>query len=176
MKILKVVLALTLAALMLCSCTVGLDKLEYDRTTNEYTNGKTGIKYTDAPSRYEAVAVGEMYAKWKNSATTIVFHEMEGVDPEKWMTEPGKVLFYAEGVVLPEVDEMGINEILVCVEQEVAIALVSIKNEEHISAIIDIWKNAEAVTYPALSPMRNFKVKMESPDYPWMYYNIDYIE
>ena len=47
MKILKVVLALTLAALMLCSCTVGLDKLEYDRTTNEYINGKTGIKYTN---------------------------------------------------------------------------------------------------------------------------------
>ena len=176
MKILKVVLTLALAVLMLSSCTAGLDKLEYDKTTNEYINGKTGIKYTDAPSRYEAVTVGEMYAKWKNPMTTVVFHEMEGVDPEKWMTEPGKVLFYAEGEKLPEPDEMGINKILVCVEQEVAIALVSIQNEEHISTIIDTWKNAEAVTYPALSPMRNFKVKMVSPDYPWMYYSINYIE
>ena len=176
MKIFKVALALILAALMLSSCTVGLDKLEYDKTTNEYINGKSGIKYTDAPSRYEAVAVGEMYAKWKNSATTIVFHEMEGVDPEKWMTEPGKVLFYAEGETLPQPQDMGINKILVCVEGERTIALVSIQDVEHINSIIDIWQNAEAVPYPALTPTRNYKAKMVSPLYPWMYYNLNYIE
>ncbi|MBQ9080318.1 MAG: hypothetical protein IJY27_04515 [Clostridia bacterium] len=176
MRFFKAAIALMLVMLMLTSCTLGLDKLEYDNDANTYTDTKTGISYTDAPTRYEAVSVGEKYAKWRNSATTVIFHSMEGADPAEWLTESGKVLFYADGVTLPEPDEMDINKILVCVDGEHIMTLASIENAEHIDSIIDTWQNAEAVEYPALTPTINYRIKMVSPTYPWMYYNLIYIE
>ena len=176
MKFIKIIAVLALSVVLLTSCNVGLVKIERDTSTPYYTNSVTGTNYTYAPSCYEAVAVGNKYAKWRNPSTTVVFYDMEGADPELWMTEEGKTVFYAEQVKLPELDEMEISELLVCVEGTSTAALVSITKSEHIDQIIDVWQNGEEVEYSGLEPTRNYRAKFVSQKYPWMYFNLIYVE
>ena len=176
MKFIKTVAVLMLSVLLLSSCNMGLVKIEHDKTTPYYTNAATGVNSSYAPSCYEAVEVGRKYAKWRNPSTTVMFYEINGADPELWMTEEGKTIFYAEQVILPELDEMEISEALVCVEGTNTVALVSITNKLHLDEIIDAWQNAEAVEYSGLTPERNYRVKFISEKYPWMFFNLIYVE
>lgn len=176
MKLIKITAVLMLSVLLLTSCNLGLVKVQHDKTTPVYSVAATGVNYNYAPSCYEAVEVGKKYAKWRNSSTTVLFYEMEGADPTQWMTEEGKTIFYSEQVALPEPEDMDISEILVCVEGTSTVALVSITNGEHIDEIINTWQTAEQVEYSGMTPERNYRVKFISEKYPWMYYNLIYVE
>lgn len=176
MKLIKIIAVLALAVMLLTSCNVGLVKIERDTSTPYYTNAATGVNYTYAPSCYEAVSVGRKYAKWRNPSTTVIFNEMEGADPELWMTEEGKTVFYAEQVTLPELDEMEISQVLVCVEGTSTVSLAAITNELHIADLIYTWQNGDEVEYSGLEPERNYRVKFVSEKYPWMFFNLIYVE
>lgn len=176
MKQIKIICAALAVLLTLSGCNIGLVRIEHDIKTPLYTDAASGISYTYAPSCYEAVRVGDKYAKWKNESTTVLFYDMEGADPTLWLTEEGKTVFYSQDVELPSPEEMGISEILVCAEDEYAVALVSISDAQHMSEIISTWQNGEAVEYTAATPVRNYRVKMVSELYPWMYFNLIYVE
>lgn len=176
MKLIKIIAVLAVAVMLLTSCNMGLVKIERDTSTPYYTNAVTGVNYTYAPSCYEAVAVGNKYAKWRNPSTTVIFYDMEGADPELWMTEEGKTVFYAEQVTLPELDEMEISQVLVCVEGTSTMSLAAITKELHVDELIDTWMNGEEVEYSGMTPERNYRVKFVSEKYPWMFFNLIYVE
>ncbi len=176
MKIIKITALLAMSVLLLTSCNLGLVKVEHDKNTAIYSVAATGVDYNYAPSCYEAVEIGDKYAKWRNPSTTVIFYEMVGADPTQWMTEEGKTVFYSDKVTLPQLPDMEISEILVCVEGTSTATLVSITNDLHIDEIIDTWQTAEEVQYSGITPTRNYRVKFVSDKYPWMYFNLIYVE
>lgn len=175
-KYLKPAVLLLAVSLLLVSCGMGLNSLKYDKQTNLFTDDSTGVSYTDAPSCYEAAVRGEEYAKWRSAGENVIFYRLGEADPLKWLTEEGKTIFYAEGAELPELDKLGVNEVLICTEELHAISLAKITDSGDIAGLISTWLTAEAVEYPASGIEKDYRIKFASPDYPWLYYNLIYVD
>lgn len=174
MKRIKLLFGLLACLLALASCA---NSIEYDKSTNVYADKKTGVSYTDAPSCYEPREIGKKYAAWRNEYATVDFYTVEGADPLLWLTEEGGTVFYdRDHVTLPELDEMECSEVLVCVEGTVLYAVADITAAEHISSLVALWETGESIDYPATEPTRNYKLKFVSEKYPFLYYNLVYVE
>lgn len=170
-------LSLLLACLMLVggltSCR--LHKVNYD--SQGYVDNRTAIRYIDAPGCYEPVAIGKEYAKLMyNRKATVIFHEIGGMDPAKWLCEEGKTVFYAEGVTLPTLTEMAPDKVHLCIEEALTMVLTTIDDPADVQALMEVWLNGEEVTYTGLEPVLNLRVKFESPTYPGLYYSLIYLE
>jgi hypothetical protein len=167
---------LAVCVISLSSCTFFLHTMTYDKTLNIFTDKKTGIKYTDAPSCYEPVQLGDEYAKWKISGENVIFYEVKGMDPRQWLAEEGKTIFYAEDITLPGLRELAPVGIYICVEEDYSIALVEITDADDIQGIINLWENGEALSYPGITPEATYRLKFLSEKYPGIYYNLIYVK
>lgn len=172
-----------LALMLCCVMLVGgmtscrLHKVAFDAEGNQYVDGRTDIRYTDAPGCYEPVAIGKEYAKiYYNRKASVTLHEVGGMDPAQWLCEEGKTVFYAEGVKLPTLNEMAPEKVHLCIEEAATMVLSTITDAEDIAALIDVWQNGEEVTYTGLEPNVNLRVKFESQTYPGLYYSLIYLE
>ena len=173
------VLALALAGVMLIGSLTAcrLHKVSYDKEDNVYADGRTGIRYIDAPGCYEPVAIGKEYARMTYTGkTAVVFHEVGAMDPAKWLCEEGKTVFYAEGEKLPTLTEMAPEKVHLCIEEASTMILSTVTDAEDIAALIDIWLNGEEIPYTGLEPNINLRVKFESQSYPGLYYSLIYLE
>ena len=173
------VLALVFTCVMLVGSLSAcrLHKVQFDKDLNLYTDGRTGIRYTDAPGCYEPVAIGKEYAKWSyNRKSGVIFYEIGNMDPAKWLCEEGKTVFYAEGVTLPTLTEMAPEKVHLCVEEAITAVLVTVTDQADINALIDAWLGGEEITYSGLEPTLNLRIKFESPSYPGLYYSLIYLE
>lgn len=171
--------ALLMSALMLTASLAScrLHKVTFDAANNQYVDGRTDIRYTDAPGCYEPVAIGKEYAKISyGGKATVTLHEMGNMDPAQWLCEEGKTVFYAEGVTLPTLNEMAPDKVHLCIEEAVTMVLSTITDAEDIAALIEVWQTGEEVTYTGLEPAVNLRVKFESPTYPGLYYSLIYLE
>ena len=172
-------MTLALACVMLVGSLTAcrLHKVAYDKEDNVYVDGRTDVRYIDAPGCYEPVAIGKEYAKMTyNGKTAVVFHEVGNMDPAKWLCEEGKTVFYAEGEKLPTLTEMAPEQVHLCVEEASTMILSTVTDAEDISALIDVWLNGEEVAYTGLEPDINLRVKFESQTYPGLYYSLIYLE
>ena len=171
--------ALLLSALMLTASlsSCRLHKVSFDAENNQYVDGRTSIRYTDAPGCYEPVAIGKEYAKiYYNRNATVVLYEVGNMDPAKWLCEEGKTVFYAEGETLPTLNEMAPEKVHLCIEEAATMVLTTVTDAEDIAALIDVWQNGKEVTYTGLEPTINLRVKFESATYPGIYYSLIYLE
>lgn len=174
MKNLKLLTLAMVCLLLLCSCA---NRLDYDKTNNIFTDQKTGVRYTDAPFCYESRETGDKYAVWKNKYDTVDFYTMDGADPQLWLTEEGGTVFYdVDHVTLPELSEMEISEVLVCVEGNTLYAVAEIKSAEHISELISLWDSGESIEYTGMTPSNHYRIKFVSEKYPFLYYSLIYVE
>lgn len=167
-------LVLLTSAMTACS---RLHKVSFDKDENLYTDGRTGIRYTDAPGCYEPIAIGKEYAKWSyNRKSGVTFYEVGGMDPAKWLCEEGKTVFYAEGEKLPTLTEMAPDKVHLCIEEASTMVLTTVTDAEDIAALIDAWLNGEEIAYTGMEPSVNLRVKFESQTYPGIYYSLIYLE
>lgn len=169
--------ALMLAgALMLGSCSLWYHSLEYNKTTNIYTDKRNGVTYTDAPFRYEAVKMGKKYGKQTGQGGETVFYTIEGMDPAEWLTEEWGTVFYATSMPLPTLAEMEPVEVLICIEETSTFVVAEITGSDDIAELISEWENGEALEYPAVNPTLSRRVKFVSEKYPGIYYSLIYLE
>lgn len=163
--------------LSLCACTIGLHAMTYDRTDNCYVDGRTGMVYMDAPGCYEPVAVGAEYACWRvQKGAKIIFHEVDGMDPTRWLCEEGKTVFYAQDEKLPSLREMAPEKIYLCMEESVALVVSEVTEAADIEAIIALWETAESISYTGAEPTLNLRLKFAGQAYPGLYYSLIYLE
>ncbi len=173
-KTIRAAAAVLLLTLILSSCTLFLNTLTYDKDRNLFTDKKTGIAYTNAPSTYEPVEAGEEYAVWKSAGAKVIFSEIKGMNPAEWLMEEGKTVFYAEGVVLPTLSEMKPHLVYICIEQAYTVVLSTIEDAGDIAELTERWESGESVVYPAISPDLSYRIKFLSQDYPGLYYSLIY--
>lgn len=176
-KIKTAIFALTLSAVLLySSCTMWLNTINYDKTTNLYTDAKTGVSYRDAPSSFEPAVVGGKYAKIKLGGEAIVFYEIKGMNPRLWLTEEYGTVFYSSDISLPTLTEMEPVNILVCIEQALTAVVAEISDAQDIAAVISDWESGVSTEYPATPPAASYRLKFESDKYPGIYFSITYLE
>ncbi len=173
-KTIRAAAAVLLISLILSSCTLFLNTLTYDKDKNLFTDKKTGIAYTNAPSAYEPVEAGEEYAVWKSAGEKVIFSEIKGMNPADWLMEEGKTVFYAERVSLPTLSEMKPHFLYICIEQAYTVVISTIEDAEDIAELTERWESGEPVVYPATTPDLSYRIKFLSEDYPGLYYSLIY--
>lgn len=175
-RILTAALAGVVLTVSLGACS-RLHKVAFDKEAGGYVDSRTGIVYLDAPGCYEPVAIGEEYARLTyDGQGGVVFHEVGGLDPAKWLCEQGKTVFYAKGETLPTLREMAPEKVHLCIEEVNTMVLTTVTDAADIAALVDAWENGNEVTYSGAEPTVNLRVKFESSAYPSLYYSLIYLE
>ncbi len=169
------VLALTLVPLMLCLASCGMTLKESG--AEGAVDKSSGTVWKHASTCYEAIELGEKVGKLQvSSKYSLDLHKITDMDETKWLaTQDGDVL-YAEGTTLPTLTEMNPTSARICVEDETTKALGVIQDAEKLSAIMSAYTQDKSLDYPAKIPLRTYRVRFISPDYPGLYYSLTYIE
>ena len=163
--------AIIIAALNFVSCGTKLEIKD-----GYYYCSKNGVSYQMTPFEYVPVGIGQEYASFKDGSLEYKFYEIQNASPEKWLTTEAGNLFCAVGEAIPSLDEMEVNGILVCYEQTNVVALATIRNADEIKSIINDFKNGDAVKFPNAETDQHLKLRCASEKYPWLYYNLSYVE
>ena len=159
-------LACCLSLLVLPSCS---KKLTRQEEGGAFYDKKEDIKYYLASPAYEPIAMGEeVYAK----AGKTEFFEIVGASPEEWLCQTYGGVYYAEGVALPDIDEMNIDHIRVMDDT----SLVSfVKDGDVIDDIIGVYLGGQTVEFYNYTPKINWTLKFADEELG-LYYVINYIE
>lgn len=172
-RILTVALCLTLLMGMMASCGVTLkpgDKGLYDKQNK--------ITYVNASTVYEAVALVEDYGTLSlNKNVSYKIYTVPGTDPKKILATEEFDILHASDVAMPTLEEMMPNVLHVCVDGTTSSSeILRYEDLEGIFSLIDDYCYGDNVTYMGHTPLRQYRVRFESPDYPGFYYTLTYME
>lgn len=165
-------IATLLALLTLTSCGKSLEYKD-----GYYYCPQNGVSYQIVSFEYEPVAIGKEYATLEEGLSVIKLYEIQNADPEKWLASDDGTLFCAADENIPTMEEMEVDNILVCYESVATVSLARITDKSDIAAVIDNFANGDVLEYPLGDEQEEFlKIKMSSAKYPWLYYSLAYVE
>ena len=172
MKLLKVAICALVLCLLLCSCA----NKRLTPSGDKLVDGKTGIEYNVAPSCYEPVSFGKEFAKSDRKDYEITYYQLGELSSEEWLCDGEYNVYYTDGVKLPSFDEMMINRVLVCREDQTLIGIKDITDEALVAAIVDGYKKGQATEYVGLKADVIYELKFRSAIYPYLQYTLSYYE
>lgn len=144
-----------------------------------YYCSQNGVTYREVSFEYFPVAIGEKYAKLKDTQTDkeIELFEIQGADPEKWLSTETGTLYCALGEKIPTMNEMGIDRVVLCYEGAVVMALATITDVADVAYILNSFNNGNVLERPIGNEGESvYRLRMTSADYAWLYYNLSYME
>lgn len=162
-------LALLLLSLSLASCKVTLQSGEdglYDKQNK--------ITYSHASTVYEATALVKEYGKLNvTSQESYTLYTLPDTDPLTYLATEDLNILYASDVTMPTLVQMAPSILHICNEN------LEIRRMEEIKTIVDIvnaFTEGDSIPYPGTTPLRSYKARFESPQYPGFFYTLTYIE
>lgn len=168
-KALLVGVAALLFSVSATSCGVNLqsgDQGLYDE--------KNDVSYSHASPVYEATSLLKEYGKLTVTDTeSYALYTIPGMEPTEMLATEDFNIVYSSKIDLPSLSEMAPTVLRVCSDS------IEIKRMEDAKVVADLVKaytEGEAVDYPGTTPMRSYKVRFESTDYPGFYYTLTYVE
>jgi hypothetical protein len=172
-KILTAALAALLCALSLASCKTTLkpgDEGLYD--------SKHEVTYHHTSTVYEATALVKEYGEMVlNDRISYVLYTVPGADPTELLATEDYNILCVAGTTMPTLLEMAPTVLRVCVDGSATVREVHSKEDVvAIAALVQTYTKGENLPYPARAPLRSYKVRFESPEYPSFYYTLTYIE
>ena len=171
-SILKRMITLTLAALAcltLASCGVTLQAGEEGLRDERHD-----ISYVHASTAYEAISLVKEYGKLQVTETeSYALFTIPGMDPTEMLATEDFNIVYASDYELPTLMDMTPTILRVCSD---AIEIKRLENAVTVAAIVGDYTNGENLPYPGTTPIRNYKVRFESVQYPGFYYTLTYVE
>ena len=172
-KSLLILLAVVFVALSLTSCKTTLkpgDKGLYDQQKD--------ITYNHASTVYEAVSLVKEYGNLAvTSKESYTLYTVPGTDPSKMLATEDYNILYATGYTMPTLLEMAPTVLHICSNaSDMLYELCRIEDTVDISSIVMAVTTGENIPYPAINPLRSYKVCFESPQYPGFYYSLTYVE
>ena len=172
-------IALALCALVLTVslCACGGVRIKYDGEDGSYTD-RRGNEYLRAPSCYEPVSYLSEDVAGKLTAGIGKFdlYAIAKTEEGKWLTTADGDVLYRSDVTLPELEEFGASNILICREGEVIHAFASIESQQEIDALVKAYTEGESIPYPARMAEQSLRLRFESDAYPFLYYRLTYLE
>ena len=172
-KTLLILLAVTLCALSLASCKTTLqpgDNGLYDKQSK--------ITYSHASTVYEATALVKEYGKLAlTPKESYDLFTIPGTDPTRMLATEDYNIVYAAGITMPTLLEMAPTVIHVCTDSTATVHEIQrIEDTVAVASIVTDFTAGENLSYPAGSPLRSYKVRFESTQYPGFYYTLTYVE
>ena len=161
-----------LPVVLLTSCGRSLEHKD-----GYYYCPQNDVTYKMVTFDYTPVAIGKEYATIKEGLIDTVLYEIKDADPKEWLSTADGNLFCAIDEQVPTLEEMGIDNILVCYESVATISLATVDDPKDVEAILDILTNGDQVEYPIGDEKEEFlKLRMSSPKFPWLYYTVADVE
>ena len=169
MKALLWVLASLLLTLSLASCGVTLQSGE-----NGLYDERNDISYCHASPVYEAISLVKEYGKLNvTGQESYVLHTIPGTSPSKMLATEDFNIVYASDIDMPTLLEMTPTILRICNDS------LEIKRFEDAVAIASLaytYENGTSIDYPGLTPIRSYKARFESLNYPGFYFTLTYVE
>ena len=167
---------LLLASLGLSSCK----KADFSIKGDFYYCSKNHVSYKAVSFEYSPVAIKtrQAFGRVKDEKIEKSFYEIQYVSADRWISTEAGDLFCAEGENVPTLTEMEANYVLICREGASAvISIADIRNPNVIRAIVNDYETGTGITYPLGNEVaENLKLRLASEKYPWLYYNLSYVE
>lgn len=170
----KSLIALGLTAALLLTLFASCGKKGYSFGTDEKgrtMNEKTGVVYLIAPDCYGPLAVEEEVFGTSGSN---VYYALQGVDPAKWLYGKLGMLFYAEDVTLPTLEQMNISRIALLSSDGSPVG--EIKDEAVIREAVQGYAQGENEPYSGwIVPLTKHILRFEDASLG-IYYEVNYLE
>ncbi len=172
-KSLLILLAAVFCALSLASCKTTLKPGE-----NGLYDDRKDITYSHASTVYEATALVKEYGKLALSAEeSYLLYTVPGEDPTDILATEDYNIVYAQDVTLPTLSEMAPSILRLCVDSTEHVREVgNVSDVVIVASIVHDFTTGENLPYPAASPLRSYKARFESPQYPGFFYTLTYVE
>lgn len=172
-KSLLILLAVTLCALSLASCKTTLKPGD-----NGLYDNQNKITYCHASTVYEATKLVKEYGKLAlTQKESYDLYTIPGTDPTEMLATEDFNIVYAAGITMPTLLEMAPSVIHVCTDgTETVHEIQRIEDTVAVASIVTEFTAGENLPYPAGSPLRSYKVRFESTQYPGFYYTLTYVE
>ena len=172
-KPLLILLAVTLCALSLASCKTTLKPGD-----NGLYDNQNKITYCHASTVYEATALVKEYGKLAlTSKESYDLYTIKGADPTEMLATEDYNIVYAAGLTMPTLLEMAPTILHICTDSSTTVHEVHrMEDSVSIASIVTNFTAGENLSYPAGSPLRSYKVRFESTQYPGFYYTLTYVE
>ena len=172
-RILVILLALTLCALFLASCKATLKPGE-----NGLYDNQSKVTYSHASTVYEATRLVKEYGKLALTAKeSYTLYTIPGADPTVMLATEDFNIVYAAEYVMPTLLEMSPSIIHICTDSSTSVHEIQrIEDIVIIASIVTDFTSGTNLPYPAGSPLRSYKVRFESTQYPGFYYTLTYVE
>ena len=154
------------------------NKLKPDENGYYYCS-KNGVTYKLVSYEYTPIALkDEKYATLEDGDNKQDLYPIMNAEPEKWLATSDGTLFCAVDEQVPELEQMEIDNILICREgTNAVISLAEIKNADAVATVLENIKSGSEIEYPAMSETEEYlSLRMSSEKYPWLYYSIIYVE
>ncbi len=166
-------------ALLFCACSGGPSRKLVTDESGLFLDRANGVLYDAAPMCYEPQALGDAYASFDLGSLEVVFYEVEGLDPTKWLSEAytgsGSMLI-ASDITLPDLAGFAPDTIYLCVQSASVWAFETVTDPAVIEEVVRVYTEGDDVPYPATVPDADLRFKFASPHYPGVYYNLIYVD
>lgn len=172
-KSLTALMAALLCALTLASCKTTLKPGEHGLYDDRHK-----ISYSHASTVYEATALVKEYGKLALSAEeAYLLYTVPGEDPTEILATEDYNIVYAEGVTMPTLSEMAPSILRICVDSTEHVREIgNVSDVVLVASIVHDFTTGENLPYPAASPLRSYKARFESTQYPGFFYTLTYVE
>ena len=172
MRFIKIAICALVLCLLFCSCS----NKRLTPSGDKLVDGKTGIRYNVAPVCYEPVTLGKEFARSDRQDYEVVYFLLGELSSSEWLCDGEYNVYYTDGVKLPTFEQMMINRILVCREDQNLIAIKDITDEALVDLVIDGYKSAPQTEYVGLKADVIYEIKFRSAIYPYIQYSLSYYE
>ena len=172
-KTILVALAALLCMLSLASCKATLKPGE-----NGLYDSQNKITYSHASTVYEATALVKEYGKLAlTDKESYALYTIPGMDPTEMLATEDYNIVYAEGVTMPTLLEMAPTILRICVDSSETVREIhKLDDSVAIASLVSDFTTGKSLSYPAGSPLRSYKARFESTQYPGFYYSLTYVE
>ena len=172
-KTLTVALTALLLALSLASCKATLKPGE-----NGLYDKQSKVTYSHASTVYEATKLVKEYGKLAlTKEESYALYTVPGSDPTEILATEDFNIVYASDYVMPTLLEMAPTVLHICSDSTATVHEIHrMEDSVAIASIVTKFTSGKNLPYPAGNPLRSYKVRFESVQYPGFYYTLTYVE
>lgn len=168
-KALVIGLTSLLCAVSLVSCKVNLQSGD-----NGLYDKKNDISYCHASPVYEAISLIREYGKLTVTDTeSYALYTIPGMDPTEMLATEDFNIVYSDALNMPTLLEMKPTILRICNDSH---EIKRMENAVVVASLVSDYSNGEALSYPGTTPLRSYKARFESVNYPGFYYTLTYVE
>jgi hypothetical protein len=182
----RVLLPILCLPMLLTGCKGRTTALVYYPESGKYYNSKNDVVYVQAESYYEAVSLRRdlPFAHIPNKQTDDeILYQIDGTDPSEMLSNEYFEIFHADGITLPALAEMNVNQIYIGSVIEGAtmdLAVADITDATEIEALISLYQNGpffhEQVRVVEGEIGARYRLRFMSAEYPAICYRLSYYE